>query len=216
MGGLRKYMPITAISFLIGTLAISGIPPFAGFWSKDEILGSAFAANPVLWGVGWLTAGITAFYMFRMYFSTFEGKFRGNKTELRPQLKEVALGSAVRTSFELAPAFGPGAMDTRELAATAATHDSHGHSEYPHESPWTMTLPLMVLAVPSVLIGLVGTPFANYFEAFIHPPSETAVEIAQKASEFDLKRIFDHGGKFRWNCPDRDYAGFADLLEAQS
>jgi NAD(P)H-quinone oxidoreductase subunit 5 len=74
MGGLRKYMPITAITFLVGTLAICGIPPFAGFWSKDEILGSTFEASPVLWAIGWLTAGITAFYMFRMYFSTFEGR----------------------------------------------------------------------------------------------------------------------------------------------
>jgi NAD(P)H-quinone oxidoreductase subunit 5 len=78
MGGLRKYMPATGITFLIGCLAISGITPFAGFWSKDEILGAAFAANPLLWFIGWVTAGITAFYMFRMYFSTFEGKFRGN------------------------------------------------------------------------------------------------------------------------------------------
>ena len=184
MGGLRKYMPFTAITFLIGCLAISGIPPFAGFWSKDEILGSAFAANPVLWGVGWLTAGITAFYMFRMYFSTFEGEFRGNETEIRHKLKSVA-GMSVAAGFEPAPAFGPGAMDARELAASSAAHDAHGHSEYPHESPWTMTLPLIVLAVPSMLIGLVGTPFANYFEAFIHPPSETVMEIASKAAEFD-------------------------------
>jgi NAD(P)H-quinone oxidoreductase subunit 5 len=69
MGGLRKYMPVTAITFLVGTLAICGIPPFAGFWSKDEILGSTFEVSPVLWAMGWLTAGITAFYMFRMYFS---------------------------------------------------------------------------------------------------------------------------------------------------
>jgi len=196
MGGLRKYMPVTAITFLIGTLAISGIPPFAGFWSKDEILGSAFAANPVLWGVGWLTAGITAFYMFRMYFSTFEGKFRGNKTEIRQQLKTVPLGSAVRAGLEPAPVFGPGAMDTRELAAIAAQDHahSHGHSEYPHESPWTMTLPLMVLAVPSVLIGLVGTPFANRFEEFIHPPSETVMEVVEKATEFDLREFLMMAG----------------------
>lgn len=194
MGGLRKYMPVTAITFLIGTLAISGIPPFAGFWSKDEILASAFAANPLLWGVGWLTAGITAFYMFRMYFSTFEGKFRGNKTEIRPQLKKVALGSAVRVSLEPAPNFGPGAMDTRELAASKAGHDAHSHSEYPHESPWTMTVPLMVLAVPSILIGLVGTPFANYFEEFIHPPSETVMEIVEKAGEFDQTEFLIMGG----------------------
>lgn len=185
MGGLRKYMPITAITFLIGCLAISGIPPFAGFWSKDEILGNAFAANPVLWAVGYLTAGITAFYMFRMYFSTFEGKFRGNETEIRHKLKS-ADGMAVAADFkEPVPAFGPGAMDTRELAATHAGHDPHGHSEYPHESPWTMVLPLMLLAVPSMLIGLVGTPYANYFEEFIFPPSETLAEVAQKAAEFN-------------------------------
>lgn len=191
MGGLRKYMPVTAITFLIGCLAISGIPPFAGFWSKDEILGSAFAANPFLWGVGWLTAGITAFYMFRMYFTTFEGKFRGNEADKWEQLKS-ANGMAVAMGFE--PAFGPGAMDTRELPATKAAHDHHSHSEYPHESPWTMTLPLITLAIPSILIGLVGTPFANYFEEFIHPPSETMVEIVEKAGEFDPTEFFILGG----------------------
>lgn len=191
MGGLRKYMPVTAITFLIGCLAISGIPPFAGFWSKDEILGSAFAANPFLWGVGWLTAGITAFYMFRMYFTTFEGKFRGNEADKWEQLKS-ADGMAVAMGFE--PAFGPGAMDTREIPSTKAAHDHHSHSEYPHESPWTMTLPLITLAIPSILIGLVGTPFANYFEEFIHPPSETIVEIVEKAGEFDPTEFFILGG----------------------
>ncbi|WP_026097698.1 NAD(P)H-quinone oxidoreductase subunit 5 [Baaleninema simplex] len=175
MGGLRKYMPVTAITFLIGTLAICGIPPFAGFWSKDEILSSAFAANPALWAVGWLTAGITAFYMFRMYFSTFEGDFRGNDMEIRKQLSGAA-------------AFGPGAMDVRELDAEAEPHDSHGHghSDSPHESPWTMTLPLAVLAVPSALIGLLGMPFANYFEAFVHAPGEAVPTLAEMAEEFEL------------------------------
>lgn len=190
MGGLRKYMPVTATTFLIGTLAISGIPPFAGFWSKDEILGSAFAANPLLWGVGWLTAGITAFYMFRMYFMTFEGKFRGNETELRHQLKTAAYDPV--QELEEAVAFGPGAMDKRELAATA--HETHGHSTNPHESPWTMTLPLVLLAVPSVLIGLVGTPFANYFEAFIYPPGETVMELVVPAESFNLKEFLLMGG----------------------
>lgn len=192
MGGLRKYMPVTAITFLIGTLAISGIPPFAGFWSKDEILGSTFAANPFLWAVGWVTAGLTAFYMFRMYFVTFEGKFRGNETAIWHQLKSPE-GMSIAAGFQEAiPAFGPGAMDTRELAL-AAVHDSHGHSEHPHESPWTMTLPLILLAVPSVLIGLVGTPFANYFEAFIHPLSHAALETVESA-EFDLTEFLIMGG----------------------
>jgi NAD(P)H-quinone oxidoreductase subunit 5 len=182
MGGLRKYMPYTGITFLIGTLAISGIPPFAGFWSKDEILGNAFTANPVLWGVGYLTAGITAFYMFRMYLSTFEGGFRGNDPAMRQMIKVEQLqlqGASI----------GPGAMNPQELTLESnhsSANEDHGHdehhSEFPHESPFTMTLPLLVLAVPSILIGLVGTPFANYFEAFIHPPGEV-VELAAEGSE---------------------------------
>merc|ERR1712054_304099 len=108
MGGLRKYMPLTSLAFLIGTLAICGIPPFAG-----------------LWLVGWLTAGLTAFYMFRMYFMTFEGDFRGNDMDIRAEL-----------SAAVAPVFGPGAMDVKELEHDSEDHGhddhGHGHSEYPH------------------------------------------------------------------------------------
>jgi NAD(P)H-quinone oxidoreductase subunit 5 len=182
MGGLRKYMPLTSLTFFVGCLAISGIPPFAGFWSKDEILGLVFASNPAMWMVGWLTAGITAFYMFRMYFSTFEGNFRGNQTEVRQQLKAAA------AEPELALAFGPGAMNPKELE-----HDHH-HSESPHESPLTMTLPLLILAVPSLLIGLVGTPFNNYFEGFIHPAGEAIAEVAEAAHEFDWTEFLVMGG----------------------
>lgn len=194
MGGLRKYMPVTAFTFLVGTLAISGIPPFAGFWSKDEILSSAFEANPALWAVGWLVAGITAFYMFRMYFRTFEGQFRGNNTEIRNQLKSQAVASRAEL------AFGPGAMDTRELQTKA--HDSHGHDDHddhhhsdsPHESPWTMTLPLVLLAIPSVFVGLVGTPFNNYFEEFIHPPTAAVAEVVEHATEFNMTEFLVMGG----------------------
>jgi NAD(P)H-quinone oxidoreductase subunit 5 len=168
MGGLRKFMPITWLAFLIGNLAICGIPPFAGFWSKDEILGLAFAANPALWLVGWLTAGMTAFYMFRMYFLTFEGEFRGNDKSAR----QLALGE---------PAFGPGAMNVAELQSDH-DHSDHGHGESPHESPLTMALPLLVLAVPSFLIGWLGKPWANVFEGFIHAPRE---EIVESVHHFD-------------------------------
>jgi NAD(P)H-quinone oxidoreductase subunit 5 len=156
MGGLRKYMPITAITFFIGTLAISGIPPFAGFWSKDEILASTFKANPALWAIGFVTAGITAFYMFRMYFTTFEGEFRGTDKQLLALVKaENSVGKEPQM-----------------------VEGSHGHhASKPHESPITMTFPLMVLAIPSMLIGLVGTPLGNYFEYFIHAPSEKITEV---------------------------------------
>ncbi|MBW4451385.1 MAG: NAD(P)H-quinone oxidoreductase subunit 5 [Nostoc indistinguendum CM1-VF10] len=199
MGGLRKYMPVTATTFLIGCLAISGIPPFAGFWSKDEILGKAFEANPLLWFIGWLTAGITAFYMFRMYFSTFEGKFRGTDEKIKEKLKKAAATIVLELeSEEPVPNFGPGAMKKGELAATSQQHDSHDshghHSDSPHESPWTMTLPLALLAVPSILIGLVGTPYANYFEEFIFPPSETLSEVIEKTSEFNPTEFYIMAG----------------------
>lgn len=191
MGGLRKFMPITAVTFLLGTLAICGIPPFAGFWSKDEILGSAFAANPALWSIGWLTAGITAFYMFRIYISTFEGEFRGHDSEIHNQLQAEKLQL-------LGASIGPGAMNPQELemvqSAKEAADDAQVHdrrSVFPHESPLTMTLPLMVLAVPSVLIGLLGTPFTNYFAAFIHPPSEASTDVLAMPSLLEGVQGFD-------------------------
>ncbi|MGC1308112.1 MAG: NAD(P)H-quinone oxidoreductase subunit 5 [Phormidesmis sp.] len=186
MGGLRKYMPITSITFLIGTLAISGLPPFAGFWSKDEILGSVFEVNPVMWAIGWITAGATAFYMFRMYFSTFEGEFKGNDADIQRMVK--------RQSLQMAGAsMGPGAMSTQELTVEETGHDDHHHAEEPHESALSMTFPLMMLAIPSALIGLVGTPFANYFEAFIHPAGE-ALTVAEIAEEFDVNEFVRMAG----------------------
>ena len=112
MGGLKKYLPITHITFLLACLAISGIPPFSGFFSKDEILAAAFEKNPVYWGIGVATAAMTAFYMFRLYATTFLGKFRG-------------------------------------------TPDQEHHL---HESPAAMTIPLIVLALLSVIGGFVGVP----------------------------------------------------------
>ncbi len=163
MGGLRKFMPLTSLSFLIGTLAICGIPPFAGFWSKDEILHLAFEANPILWFIGWGTAGLTAFYMFRMYFMTFEGEFRGNDKDIQQKLLNAA-------EVTLEPAFGPGAMDIEE--------HGHSHGGKPHESPLTMTLPLLILAIPSTFIGLVGIPWQNRFEHLIYAPGEAVEEVS--------------------------------------
>jgi len=163
MGNLRKYMPITSTCFLIGTLAICGIPPFAGFWSKDEILGLAFEANPALWLVGWLTAGMTAFYMFRMYFMTFEGDFRGKNEKIK--------------------------ADLLQAAGMSVSEGGH-HGEQPHESPATMTFALVMLAIPSVFIGLIGFPWNNRFEAFIFSPNE----VEEVAHHFDLTEFLIMAG----------------------
>ncbi|MGZ5134463.1 MAG: proton-conducting transporter transmembrane domain-containing protein, partial [Flavitalea sp.] len=81
MGGLKKYLPVTHLTFLLGCFAIAGIPPFSGFFSKDEILAAAFSKNTVYWAVGVITAGMTAYYMFRLYASTFLGNFRGTEEQ---------------------------------------------------------------------------------------------------------------------------------------
>lgn len=117
MGGLKKYMSVTHITFLLACLAIAGMPPFSGFFSKDEILAAAYAKNPLLWGVGVAGALMTAYYMFRLYAMTFLGKFRG-------------------------------------------THEQEHHL---HESPKAITIPLVILALLSVIGGWIGIP-----EIFMH------------------------------------------------
>lgn len=112
MGGLKKKMPITNITFLIGCLAISGFPGFSGFFSKDEILAAAFAKNPIYYALALLGALMTAYYMFRTYFLTFTGAFRGSADQ----------------------------------------------KHHLHESPTAMTIPLIVLAVLSVVGGFIGLP----------------------------------------------------------
>ncbi len=112
MGGLKGKLRITFITMLVGTLAISGIPPFAGFFSKDEILAHVFAASPAMYAIGVLTAMFTSFYMFRLLYLTFYGKFRG-------------------------------------------THEQEHHL---HESPPNMTVPLIVLAILSLVGGFIGIP----------------------------------------------------------
>ncbi len=160
MGGLRKKMPFTSSTFLIGCIAISGIPPLAGFWSKDEILGSAFISFPAFWFVGFLTAGMTAFYMFRLYFLTFEGDFRGENNELRQQL---LLASGINLEEE------------------QEHQEEHGSL---HESPWSMTFPLIFLAVPSIIIGFMGLPWDSKFATFLDP-EEALIAI----ETFELKEF---------------------------
>ena len=161
MGGLRKKMPFTSTTFLIGCIAISGIPPLAGFWSKDEILGNAFISFPAFWFIGLLTAGMTAFYMFRLYFLTFEGDFRGENKELQ---KELLTAAKVNLDEE-----------------NEEEHEEHGII---HESPWSMTFPLVFLAVPSLIIGFMGLPWDSKIASLLDPEE---ADIASKA--FEIKEF---------------------------
>jgi NADH-quinone oxidoreductase subunit L len=152
MGGLRLYMPWTFATMGIATLAIAGIPPLAGFWSKDEILWQAFGASWVYWLIGVITAFITSFYMFRLMYMTFGGEYRG---------------AAVQEAH---------GHDDRH-------RDDHGHGHgEPHESPWVMLGPLVVLAVLSLVGGFVG--YGNRFEHFLAPVFQAAsAEVAQPSPE---------------------------------
>jgi NADH-quinone oxidoreductase subunit L len=140
MGGLRKKLPITFFTMLMGTIAISGLPPFAGFFSKDEILAHVYEHNKILWIIGVMGAMLTAFYMFRMMFLTFWGNFRGSEEQ----------------------------------------------KHHLHESPVSMTIPLIVLAVLSVFGGLIGVPevlggshwLANYLAPVFEGSGTRMAELA--------------------------------------
>jgi NADH-quinone oxidoreductase subunit L len=162
MGGLRKKMPITFATFLIATIAIAGIPPLAGFFSKDEILWQAFSnpfhgdMNIVLWGVGAFAALLTAFYMFRLVFMTFFGKTR--------------------------------------LSDKAYSHL--------HESPWVITLPLVVLALLSIVGGWIGIPkllgdFAgipNLMEGYLEPVFAYSTEYMKATGAHEAHNPALEGG----------------------
>ncbi|MEC5216373.1 NADH-quinone oxidoreductase subunit L [Actimicrobium sp. GrIS 1.19] len=175
MGGLRKYMPITWITSLVGSLALIGTPFFSGFYSKDSIIeavkathlaGSGFAYFAVMAGVF-----VTAFYSFRMYFIVFHGEERFGKAHAAHH-------------------------DTAHAAHHGAEEEAHGHDEHhglapgqkPHESPWVITLPLILLAIPSAVIGFLTIEpmlFGDFFKGVI------AVNEAHMAME-ELRTEF-HG-----------------------
>jgi NADH-quinone oxidoreductase subunit L len=160
MGGLRVYMPWTFATMGIATLAIAGIPPFAGFWSKDEILWKAFGASWVYWLLGVITAFITSFYMFRLMYMTFGGEYRG--------------APAPDTHGHGAHGHGQG----------------HGHGE-PHESPWVMLCPLVVLALLSVVGGFLGG-YQNRFEHFLAPVFHIGDVMAPETPPEAADSILEH------------------------
>ncbi|WP_374584999.1 NADH-quinone oxidoreductase subunit L [Ideonella dechloratans] len=158
MGGLRKYMPITWITSLIGSLALIGTPFFSGFYSKDSIIEAVAASHLPAAGFAQfaVVAGVfvTAFYSFRMYFLVFHGK----------------------EHFHHKPF--PGEHDH---------HDDHGHAHTPHESPWVVTLPLVLLAIPSVIIGYFAIEpmlYGDFFKGVIFVNNEAHPAMEELAHEF--------------------------------
>jgi NADH-quinone oxidoreductase subunit L len=161
MGGLRKYMPITWITSLLGSLALIGTPLFAGFYSKDSIILAVNATNlpGTSFAVFAVTAGVfvTAFYSFRMYFLVFHGEERFHHKPFPP--------------------------------ADDHAHDDHGdhHAHTPHESPWVVTLPLVLLAIPSVIIGFIAIQpmlFGDFFKDAIVIDAAKHPAMAVMAKDF--------------------------------
>ncbi len=151
MGGLARRIPITYATMLVGTLAIAGIPPLAGFFSKDEILGESFKSGFIwVWAVGFVVAGLTAFYMFRLMGLTFWGAFRGPKAVW----------------------------------------------ERIHESPAVMTIPLVLLAIPSALLGMaLGLPLgANTVSAWLKPVFEAGQTVLHPGAEEAAFSLFGIDG----------------------
>jgi NADH-quinone oxidoreductase subunit L len=146
MGGLRRYLPVTFPAFIIGYLALSAIPPFDGFWSKDAILAAAWHKSPALWAVGVATAFLTAYYMSRQVRLVFWGEARWSSA-------------------------------AEEHGAAGDTGHGHGHGGEPHEAPPTMALPLIILAVLSVVGWLLDAPFGglDFIDKWLAPVFPTTI-----------------------------------------
>ncbi len=141
MGGLNKEMPITFMTFFIGTLAIAGIPPFAGFFSKDQMLAEIYEHNKIFFVLALLVSLMTAFYMFRLFFLTFLGEFRGN--------------DIVRNHI--------------------------------HESPKSMTIPLVILSILSIIAGFIGFPHGLGHQLGIHHWLDAFLASAIKVTEVKME-----------------------------
>jgi NADH-quinone oxidoreductase subunit L len=165
MGGLKSALPITYWTFVIGALAIAGVPLLSGFFSKDEILFRTFVGgHPVLWIVGAITSLLTAIYMFRLVFMTFHG----------PRAPAAAAHGAGQAGQAHAGGHGHG------------DDDGHGHGTHLHDAPPAMAIPLIILAVGSIFAGYVGVPHAlggsNRIEGFLEPSFHPAPYVRSAAS----------------------------------
>ena len=169
MGALRKLMPITATTFIVGWLAIAGVPPFAGFWSKDEILLFAWDKSPFLWALGLVTALLTAYYMSRQVFMVFFGDERWKAANPDTNVSHQPTESE---------------EDVRaDAGADPVAEPAHAHPE-PHESPWLMTTPLVALAGLAIVGGGLNLPFTGdlkFLERWLEPVlegNERVIDVA--------------------------------------
>jgi NADH-quinone oxidoreductase subunit L len=175
MGGLRKYLPITYLTMLIGAFANAGLPPFAGFFSKDTIIeavhasqvpGAGFAYLATLFGVF-----VGGFYSFRLIFYAFHGAERFADPH-HPDVKELEAERAAER-----------AAQAHDAHQKNKSHDDHGHAHAPHESPAVVTVPLILLAIPSVCAGwVIGTfLYGNFFGGAIYfsPRHPVMAELAK-------------------------------------
>nr|YP_001936564.1 NADH dehydrogenase subunit 5 [Fagopyrum esculentum subsp. ancestrale]B2XWI8.1 RecName: Full=NAD(P)H-quinone oxidoreductase subunit 5, chloroplastic; AltName: Full=NAD(P)H dehydrogenase subunit 5; AltName: Full=NADH-plastoquinone oxidoreductase subunit 5 [Fagopyrum esculentum subsp. ancestrale]ABY79779.1 NADH dehydrogenase subunit 5 [Fagopyrum esculentum subsp. ancestrale] len=180
MGGLKKHVPITKTAFLLGTLSLSGIPPLACFWSKDEIINDTWLYSPIFAIISWATVGFTAFYMFRIYLLTFEGhlnvhfqNYNGKKSSsvysislwghegLKPINKNLSLFTLLPIKNNESFYKNPHGDIKKTIQSFLITNncDNKKIVPYPHESGNTMLFPLLVLIIFTGVIGFIGIPF---------------------------------------------------------
>ncbi len=197
MGGLRKRIPITFWTMTAGVFAISGIYPFAGFFSKDEILYNVFvSANPLgkfLWFIGLVTAGMTSFYMFRLWFKTFFGPEHFDNQQHGHLIHQINVYAKGNDDAPVHSRHDTTLTMEHERPATESSHRSGVH-----ESSWIMLLPLIVLAILSVIGGWVGIPDVlgghNEIEHFLAPvfangAAQQAAEAGSRGLELGLAAI---------------------------
>nr|UPX88216.1 NADH-plastoquinone oxidoreductase subunit 5 [Excentrodendron hsienmu] len=177
MGGLRKHVPITQMAFLVGTLSLCGIPPLACFWSKDEILSDSWLYSPIFAIIAWSTAGLTAFYMFRIYLLTFEGHlnihFQNYSGKKSSSLYSIKLWGKeeqkmINRNFRLSPLLTlnnnqkPYIIGDNVKKGALITITNFGYKKafsYPHESANTMLFPMLILVLFTLFVGSIAIPF---------------------------------------------------------
>nr|QSQ71739.1 NADH-plastoquinone oxidoreductase subunit 5 [Syringa pubescens subsp. microphylla] len=183
MGGLRKHVPITQISFLLGTLSLCGIPPLACFWSKDEILNDSWLYSPIFAIIAWSTAGLTAFYMFRIYLLTFEGHLnvhfqnysgkkntpfysislwgKGDSKRINKNFRLLRMNNSKSSSFFSKKTYRSDKNVRNKVGPflTIVHFENKKSYSYPYESDNTMLFPLLVLGIFTLFVGSLGISF---------------------------------------------------------